>query len=150
LILKRTDSSNPDFRDLVKQLDEYLTIKDGDEHPFYDQFNKIENIKWVVLAYDGDHCIGCGAIKEFSEQEVEIKRMFTSPDARGKGVASAILKELENWAHELGFSECILETGTRQTEALQLYPRNGYTLISNFGPYQGVENSRCFRKIIAT
>lgn len=142
----RTDSNNPDFRSLVKQLDAYLAEKDGDEHSFYDQYNKVDMIKWVVVAYENNVPAGCGAIKEFSDASVEVKRMYTLPELRGKGIASLILKELENWAAELGYGSTILETGKRQTEAVELYTRRGYTTIPNYGQYAGVDNSVCFEK----
>ena len=59
-----------------------------------------------------------------------------------------VLKELEKWAAELGFRECILETGNRQTEAVSFYHKSGYSVIPNFGPYIGVDNSICFSKML--
>ena len=68
------------------------------------------------------------------------------PEARAKGLASLILGELENWALELGFEKCILETGRMQPEAIALYEKNGYYRTTNYGQYTGVENSLCFEK----
>lgn len=144
----RTDSENPDFIRLVKELDADLAKRDGNEHAFYSQFNKVDMIRHVVIAYDNKEPAGCGAIKEFSPETVEVKRMFTLPEMRGKGIASRILNELENWASELRYDKCILETGKRQPEAISLYQRNGYKLIPNYGQYAGVENSVCFEKQI--
>ena len=148
LKLIRTNSNNIDFIQLVNQLDKELTIRDGDEHDFYDQFNKIDNIKYVVVAYENEKPVSCGAIKEFDVLTMEVKRMFTQEDARGKGIASKVLYELEKWAAELGYQKCILETGVRQPEAIRLYTKSGYELIENYGQYKGVENSRCFEKHI--
>jgi GNAT superfamily N-acetyltransferase len=144
----RTDSGNEDFIRLVRQLDAYLAITDGDEHAFYDQFNKIQNIKNVVVCYKDQNAVGCGAIKEFSEGTMEVKRMFVSESHRGKGIAGRILAELETWAAELGYSRCILETGIRQVEAVALYKKSGYSIIPNYGQYAGVENSICFEKVL--
>lgn len=72
--------------------------------------------------------------------------MFVPTERRKKGIASAILNELENWAAELSFTKCILETGKRQPEAIGLYKKNGYKQIPNYGQYASVENSVCFRK----
>ncbi|HEY6064433.1 MAG TPA: GNAT family N-acetyltransferase [Chitinophagaceae bacterium] len=144
--IKRTDSDNPDFIGLVKFLDADLARRDGKEHSFYAQFNKIDKIKYVVVVYENDDPIGCGAIKEYSPGIMEIKRMYTSPGSRGKGIASQILVELEKWATELSFEKCILETGKRQTEAVALYKKNAYKLIPNYGQYTGIENSLCFEK----
>ena len=142
----RTNSQNNDFVELVKYLDEELAVRDGKDHGFYDQFNKIDKIKYVVVAYEHDEAVGCGAIKEYSPTIVEIKRMYTSPGNRGKGIATKILIELEKWAVELSYEKCILETGKRQSEAVSLYKKNGYQLIPNYGQYAGIENSLCFEK----
>lgn len=146
IIIRRTDSDDQDFIELVKFLDADLAKRDGKDHSFYAQFNKIDKIKYVVVAYENDNPIGCGAIKEFSPNIVEIKRMYTSPGSRGKGIATQILIELERWAIELSSEKCILETGKRQSEAVALYKKNGYKLIPNYGQYAGIENSLCFEK----
>lgn len=144
--LVRTDSANKDFIPLVRQLDAYLAEKDGSEHAFYAQYNKIDLLKQVIVAYEHDEAVGCGAIKEYAPGVMEVKRMFTSPAHRGKGIAGKVLQELERWAAELGYHKCILETGKKQTEAVALYPRKGYTLIPNYGQYAGMDNSLCFEK----
>lgn len=142
----RTTSENPDFQNLVKQLDKYLAVMDGDEHGFYDQFNKIDMMKNCVVIFDNDEAVACGAIKELDSKSMEVKRMFTLPEKRGKGLASAILKELEVWTKELGYEKTVLETGKRQTEAVALYQKCGYKIIPNYGQYIGIENSVCFEK----
>jgi putative acetyltransferase len=147
--LHRTDSDNPDFQSLVRLLDEYLAEKDGAEHSYYAQFNKLDKIRHVVVVYNDEEPIGCGAFKQYDEQTVEIKRMFVHPDFRGQRVGKLILSELEIWAGELGFAECILETGWKQIEAVRLYQRSGYEIIPNYDQYIGVENSVCLRKILS-
>jgi GNAT superfamily N-acetyltransferase len=142
----RTNSDNPDFIQLVKHLDADLAERDGKDHSFYAQFNKIDKIKHVVLAYENEEPIACGAIKEYAPGTMEVKRMYTSPENRGKGIASEVLRELENWASELSYERCILETGKKQPEAIRLYEKNGYRVISNYGQYAGIENSLCFEK----
>ena len=144
----RTNSSNQDFIDLVKHLDADLAERDGQEHSFYARFNKIDKIKNVVVAYENGKPVGCGAIKEYAPNIMEVKRMYTPPECRGKGVASRILAELETWAAEMSYEKCILETGKKQPEAIRLYQKNGYTLIPNYGQYAEVENSVCFEKVL--
>lgn len=144
--LIRTDSDNPDFVELVKYLDADLAERDGSDHSFYSQFNKINKIKHAVVVYENDNPIACGAIKEFTPDAMEVKRMYTSPQSRGKGIAGKVLTELENWASELSYKKCVLETGKRQPEAIELYKKNGYRLIPNYGQYAGIENSLCFEK----
>jgi len=148
LLLTRTDSSNPDFIDLVKYLDADLAIRDGDEHAFYAQFNKLDKIKHVVVAYEDDIAVGCGAMKEYAPDTMEIKRMWTAPGSRGKGIGAKVIAELETWASELSYKKCILETGKKQPEAIRLYEKTGYTLIPNYGQYAEQENSLCFEKEI--
>ncbi|AUP81056.1 GNAT family N-acetyltransferase [Flavivirga eckloniae] len=146
--LVRTDSNNNDFIHLVNLLNDYLKIVDGDDHDFYHQYNNIDVLKHIVVAYIDNKPVGCGAFKKFTEKETEVKRMFTLPETRGKGVATKILKELENWSRELNFEACILETGKRQVEAVQFYKKNDYTVIPNYGQYKDVTNSICFKKVI--
>ena len=144
----RTDSDNQDFIDLVKYLDTDLAERDGNEHSFYAQFNKINKIKYVVVAYENSQPVGCGAIKEYAPNTIEIKRMYTLPENRGKGIATKVLTELEIWANELSYEKCILETEKKQPEAIGLYKKNGYKLIPNYGQYAEIENSVCFEKDI--
>jgi GNAT superfamily N-acetyltransferase len=141
--LVRTNSDNADFRELIHLLDADLRIRDGDEHSFYAQFNKVDTIRHVIVAYDDAKAVGCGAFKEYEANAAEIKRMYVREDERGKGIAGKILTKLENWAKESGFTECVLETGLKQPEAIALYRKSGYELIPNYGQYAGVENSVC-------
>jgi len=149
ITLIRTNSENNDFIDLVKHLDAELAERDGDEHAFYSQFNKIDSLNQAIVAYKNDKPIGCGATKKFDNQAMEIKRMYVYLEYRRKGIAKKILAELECWANELSYKKCVLETGKRQPEAIAFYKKNGYQLISNYGPYTKVENSLCFEKVVA-
>lgn len=144
--IKRTNSSDTDFQLLVKKLDAELAQRDGSEHSFFAQFNKTNSIKHIVVLYESDTAMGCGAIKEYDIETMEVKRMYVLPEKRGKGAATIVLKELEMWAKELGYSKCILETGKRQPEAIALYYKNNYLVIPNYGQYKNVENSVCFQK----
>jgi GNAT superfamily N-acetyltransferase len=143
---KRTNSDDPHFRQLVHDLDEDLAIRDGSEHSFYAQYNTLQHISNAVVLYDNDTPVGCGAIKAYDENSAEVKRMYTLPAYRGKGVAMTVLAELERWATELGYETCVLETGKRQPEAIALYGKSGYRIIPNYGQYVGIENSVCFEK----
>ncbi len=144
--IERTESNNKDFIRLVKNLDAELAIRDGDDHDFYHQFNKIDDLKHVVIAYLNDVPVGCGAFKQSALKTVEIKRMFTILNKRGFGISKKVLFELEQWAKELSFQKCILETGKKQHEAINLYKNYGYKLTDNYDPYTDVENSLCFEK----
>ena len=149
ITLKRTNAENSDFVHLVKYLNKELAKIDGKEdHVFYSQFNKIENIKYVLIAYQDATLVGCGAIKFFDSQTMEIKRMYVLDESRGKGIATEILLGLEKWAAELSCKRCVLETGKKLVSAVRLYQKNGYQQISNYGQYVGVESSVCFAKTL--
>lgn len=144
----RTSSDHHDFVRLVGSLDAELAQRDGEDHAFYSQFNTVDTIRHVVVAYENGVPVGCGAIKEHSPGTMEIKRMYVPPGHRKKGIATKILSALELWAVELSCTTCILETGKRQPEALALYKGSGYTVIPNYGQYAGMDNSVCFTKNI--
>nr|WP_284041124.1 GNAT family N-acetyltransferase [Polaribacter sp. Z022] len=144
--ITRTNSENIDFIKLVKKLDAYLKITDGDEHDFYNQYNNIDVLKNVVVIYVNDVAVGCGAIKKFNESSMEVKRMFVSIENRGQGIAKKIVLELEVWAKELGYKSCVLETGKRQIEAVNFYHKCNYKVIPNYGQYKAMDNSICFEK----
>lgn len=87
---------------------------------------------FVIARLDG-YPVGCGALRPFDEHSGEIKRMYTRADYRRKGVAQAILAELERLAQEFGYTNVKLQTGPRQPEAAALYERVGYYRIPRFG-----------------
>jgi putative acetyltransferase len=112
--LRRTSSQDQNFQSLVLLLDKDLSVRDGEDHSFYAQFNKIDKIKEAVVAYQDKEPVGCGAIKRYDDQTAEVKRMFVKPEFRGFGIATKILSALEEWASELGYQYCVLETGQKQ------------------------------------
>lgn len=144
----RTNSEDKDFIELVRHLDCDLAERDGEDHSFYAQFNTVDEIKHVVIVYENNFAISCGALKVYDKNTMEIKRMFTLEKHRGIGIASLVLSELEKWTSDLSYKKCVLETGMKQPEAIRLYEKNGYILIPNYGQYAEVENSRCFQKLI--
>jgi GNAT superfamily N-acetyltransferase len=146
ITIKRTDADDPVFRNLVDALNLELRALDGDQYGFYAQFNKLDSIRHVVVAYDQDQPVGCGAIKAYSPDTMEIKRMFVPLPWREQGIATRVLKSLETWCLELNCTNCVLETGKRQPDAIALYKKNNYILIPNFGGYVHDKNSVCFKK----
>ncbi|ALI99039.1 GNAT family N-acetyltransferase [Rufibacter tibetensis] len=147
--LVRTDSDNQDFVELVSLLDADLHVRDGDDHSFFAQFNKIIGIRHVVVAYHDRFPVGCGAIKAYTQETAEVKRMFVLPEYRGQGIAGRILQELENWAAELEYKDLILETGKAQPEAIRLYTKSDFKVIPNFGQYENIESSVCMKKAVS-
>jgi putative acetyltransferase len=146
LIIKRTTSEDIDFQVLVALLDQDLRERDGEDNAFYAQFNKIDKIRHAIVAYQDEKAVACGAIRAFEENVMEVKRMFVRPENRRQGLAQAVLQALEIWATELHYADCILETGKRQPEAIDLYLHAGYQITPNYGQYAGIENSVCMKK----
>lgn len=88
--------------------------------------------------------VGCGAWRSNGQEDAEIKRMYTAPEARGRGVARAVLEALESAAREAGKRRMILETGYQQPEAIGLYESHGYRRIPNFGHYKDEPEAVCY------
>lgn len=145
--IQKTTSDNPDFKHLTRLFDEYLVDIDGDEKDFFAQFNQIY-LDYVIVYYENEIAIGCGAFKEYEPKVAEIKRMFVLPEQRGKGIAVSILKELEIWAKASGYQYTMLETSVRLESAIALYKKSGYKVIPNYGQYIGVASSVCMKKNI--
>jgi GNAT superfamily N-acetyltransferase len=146
-IVKAT-SENLDFVNLIRALDESLWERYPELKSDYWGNNILELNPNVVILYIEDKAVGCGCFKKYDTNTFEIKRMFVSPEARGMGLAQTILQELERWAHDLGYSFSVLETLYKQKEAIALYQKTGYTIVDNYEPYVGLENSICMRKPI--
>lgn len=142
---KRTNSSDPHFLDLIHQLDADLTITNGDEQAKFAQYNTVEKVKWVIIAYHDKLPIGCGGFK-ITEGKAEIKRMFVNRNFRGLKIGEQILRNLETWAKEENLASAILETGINQHEAQNLYKKLGYRIIPNYGPYVNFSDSLCMEK----
>ena len=146
--IKRTNSDNLDFQALILELDKDLAIKNGEKNDFFAQYNKIDLIQNVVVAYEGEKAVGCGAMKKYENGVMEIKRMFVPIEKRGKGIAGKILTELQVWAKELGYRKCVLETGDKMIEAIGLYNKSNFKIIPNYGQYANIKSSICFEKEI--
>ena len=145
--LLKTNSNHPDFQKLTQLFDDYLVEIDGDEKDFFAQYNQIY-IDNVIVCYEAEIAVGCGAFKEYEPTVAEIKRMFVLPEKRGKGIASTVLNTLEIWAKGNGFQYAILETSNQLTNAISLYQKSDYEVIPNYGQYIDVESSVCMKKIL--
>ena len=91
-----------------------------------------------LVAYLDGEPVACGAWRSHGEDGAvaEIKRMYTAPVARGRGLARAVLAMVEDSAREHGRRRMILETGMRNHESVKLYESAGYRRIPNFGYYR--------------
>jgi putative acetyltransferase len=148
ITINRTETSDPDFLGLVQLLDADLAERDGDDHAFYAQLNQTAFLAHAIVAYWQGVAVGSGALKPFADGMMEVKRMYTLPPYRGRGIAKTVLAALEAWAAEMGSHKCVLETGQNQPEALAMYAKQGYQRIPNYGQYADVPNSVCFEKAL--
>lgn len=105
---------------------------------------------FVVARLDGE-VVGCGAVKPLGGRAgvAEIKRMYTEPSARRRGVSRAILTRLEEIAAELGYRSLQLETGVQQPEAVALYESAGWHRVEPYGRYRESPWSICLAKDLA-
>lgn len=140
--LRRISSQYQDFQSLVLLLDKDLSVRDGEDHSFYAQFNKIDKI----VAYENTCPIGCGAIKKYDEVTAEIKQMFVKSEFRGFGIATKTLSALEEWLTNWAINIVLLRQVISNQRQLPLYRKSGYQIIPNYGQYEGIENSVCMKK----
>ena len=99
------------------------------------------------VAYSGEHLLGCAGWRAHGE-DAELKRMFTIPAARGRGVARRVLTAIEESARERGCKRVILETGDKQPEAIAMYVKCGYERIEDFGYYKDEEGVLSYARVL--
>jgi GNAT superfamily N-acetyltransferase len=126
----------------------------GDENPVEPiQFAPPEGA--FLVAWQAGVPVACAGWRTIShsheptgtaEDVAELKRMYVSPQARGTGVAAALLTALEDSAREYGMRRMILETGGQQPEALRFYAKSGFTQIPNYGYYKDEPDCVSFAK----
>jgi len=88
-----------------------------------------------VVLIDGRATVAGGGFRRHDATTCEVKRMWTHPGYRRRGLASLVLGALEDAASEVGYARLILETGSRQPEAEALYAERGYSRIETYGHY---------------
>jgi GNAT superfamily N-acetyltransferase len=147
--IERVNSRHKDFIGLRRKLDAELQNRYGSQQSAYDKHNVIDSIITAIVGYIDEKPVACGCFKVIDDQTVEIKRMYVVDDFRKNGLAKIILQALEKWAAQLGYTIAILETGKGQPEAIGLYKKCGYVVTVNYGPYKGLDNSVCMKKIIS-
>ena len=107
------------------------------------------DIAVFFVAYEDDgSAVGCGGLRSLDAVTGEVKRMYVAPASRGSGIALEILRTLEDWAREHGWTSLRLETGDAQPDAVRFYTRSGYRRIANYGAYAEAERSLCFERML--
>ena len=146
ITIHKTSPTNYDFLELVRHLDSDLEKKNGDSNDFFAAFNQAVDLDLVLVVYINNIPVGCGALKKYDENHIEIKRMYVDMPYRKLGIAKIILSNLEKYAKEKGYLHTVLETGLQMEPAITLYKKCGYKVIENYPPYQNIAESVCFKK----
>lgn len=143
--------------DLLRQSDEYAAALYPPESCYLLNIAELEAPNVSVFAARVDAtgstlsggakpAVGIAALVLAADGTAELKRVFVTAPARGRGVARDILRAVEDFARERNVSAIRLETGPAQPEAIALYEKTGYHHIPQFGQYVGDELSVCMEK----
>jgi GNAT superfamily N-acetyltransferase len=147
--LRTVEPTEPGIRALIEALDEYRKSLYPLEFTLLVESEKLKSPQIVFLAAYEDHqLLGCGAIDFTDPNYAEIKKMYVKPVARRKGVASLLLKALEQQARQRQYHLICLETGKFQEPAMRLYQKHGYEPSKAFGSYQENPYSRYYSKTL--
>jgi Acetyltransferases len=144
------DKVNEDFVALTAELDGEFADKNGPAQEKYNQFNKLNGIKDIVIVYHGTSPVACAAIKKFDDERYEVKRVYVKKEYRSKGLARGMMLRLEKIAADYGSKSLILETSKTFSEAINLYRKLSYGIIENYGQYAGMSLSVCMEKSLGT
>jgi putative acetyltransferase len=152
LLLRDEPLDSPASRDLIALLDAEIASRYPEPGALQFRLDADEVAPGrgaFVVAFAGDSAVACGGVRVIDGGAAEVKRMFVVPAQRGRGVAGRVLAVLEERARGLGATRLVLETGTRQPEAIALYARSGFARIEPFGEYVGAPLSVCMGKWLA-
>ena len=145
-----TNGSDEAFHDFyLKTEDFYSSIVGGRKNrEAFIPYNISESISDVLIAEIDGKAIGCGGLKMYSRNAIEIKRLWVDKEYRGKHIATEIMERLENRAEREGCTRLILQTRPQMEGAISLYTKRGYKKIDNYPPYDKLEGAICFEKCI--
>lgn len=146
--IRFVEITDPDFQGLVQALDTELHLMYGELQKSFDVHNTTDGLEIVAVIYDMDNPIGCGAYKQYSADTMEIKRVYVKPEFRNQGIAQHIMKAIETYGLQKGYSQVLLETGVKQLAAVSSYAKRGYAVCEAYEPYVGNPNSICMTKTL--
>jgi GNAT superfamily N-acetyltransferase len=153
-LVVRLPITHPDAALLVEEVQQEYVVRYGgrDETPLEPGYFEPPHGAFFVGYRDG-RPVATGAwrrrrdvVVEGRDDSAEIKRMYVTPAARGRGLARTMLAHLEETAGLAGAEVMVLETGLAQPEAIALYESSGYTPIPGFGFYKDAPLSRCLAR----
>lgn len=148
--IREVSHDHSEFLMLCGELDSFLNgaIGGEDKREKYKKFNHADTMDFVAIVYDGGEPVGCGALRKYSEEEAEIKRVFVRASYRGKNVGGMLVEKLIAQAEKMGFRRLILETGAFLEASVRLYLRYGFERIENYGAYKDMPESLCMGREI--
>ena len=153
ITIEQTVEATLEVRDLIQELNDVLgaAYEEHQRHGLSIEQLFEPNVRFFVARLDG-LAVGCAGVAIFDDY-AEVKRMYTRPVARGRGIAKALLRRIEGEARAAGKFVLRLETGIRQREATGLYERAGFRPRGPFGPYaamppRNIETSLFFEKVL--
>jgi GNAT superfamily N-acetyltransferase len=147
--LAETRTDDPVATTLVAELREDLASRYEDMGPLLTDWTQfIAPGGGFLVAWLDEEPVGCAGFRAYAPLTCELKRMYVRPSARGRGVARALLRGVEQRAAAAGYTRIILETGTAQPEAIALYTSAGYERVPQFGEYADEPESRCFGRTL--
>jgi ribosomal protein S18 acetylase RimI-like enzyme len=127
------DYHNADFQKLCKELDKFQNNLVPERVSLgFTSLAGLENLHDILLVYDGEKAIACGALKRSSKDSAEISRVYTDENYRGQGIGKMIMNELEERAKKKGYSRLVLDTWKTSSSARALYTKLGYKEIPMF------------------
>ena len=143
-----TAYDHPDAVALIAEVQQEYVVRYGDE-----DLTPVDPAEFApprglfLVGYVDGLPAACGGWRAH-ETDVELKRMYVRPAARGRGLARAVLAELEATALAAGYRRVILETGSKQPEAIALYASSGYEPVPSFGFYADAPESVHLGKVV--
>lgn len=146
--LQFVSGNHPDLIQLSSELDTFLNIAIGGEskREKYKQFNRLDTMDYVILAYDEEVPVGCAALRQYSENEIELKRVFVRTEYRKQHIGKHMMEHLISHAQMLGYSRMLLETGEFLKASVNLYKQLGFEKIQNYGAYANIQESLCMSR----
>ena len=145
-----TDGNNEDFHKFYLETEEYYSkIVGGRENRTgFIPYNLSESISDVLITYIDGAAVGCAGLKKYSDDDVEIKRVWVEPEHRGKHIATHMMDKIEEKARILSYKRAILQTRPIMTDAVGLYENRGYKLIDNYPPYDKLKGAICMALVL--
>ncbi|MGW4368054.1 GNAT family N-acetyltransferase [Nocardia takedensis] len=147
---------SPDARALIDKANAYNAELYGhpDQTPVSAQEFDPDHGGLFFVAYDNGEPVACGGYRRHLEDPsgatVEIKRMYVEVDHRRSGLASRVLRWLEDTAHAAGYRTAILDCGSKQSAAHALYESCGYVRVKSFSIYKDKPGNRAYAKPLET